>query len=81
MAQKGKTFLKQNTREKPISHRTFTMNVKGSNAFGYQLGWEITTGVDYFGLPGAFPTDISNRLMCSNRTQMVEPRILQSPIL
>ena len=42
-------------------------------------GWDITTRVDYFGLPGAFPTDISNRLMYSNGTQMVYPRIFTEP--
>ena len=60
MTQKGETFQKQNTRKKPISRKTFTVSVKGSNAFGYQLGWDITTGMDYFGLPRAFLTDISN---------------------
>ena len=42
-------------------------------------GWDITTRMDYFGPPGAFPTDISNRLMYSNGTQMVYPRIFAVP--
>ena len=42
-------------------------------------GWDITTRVDYFSLPGAFLTNISNKLMYSNRTQMVYPRIFAEP--
>ena len=42
-------------------------------------GWDITTGVDYFSPPRAFPTDISDRLMYSNGTQMVYPRIFAEP--
>ena len=42
-------------------------------------GWDITTRVDYFGPPGAFLTNISDRLMYSNRTQMVYPRIFAEP--
>ena len=44
------------------------------------MGWEITTRVDYFGPPGAFLTNISDRLMCSNGTQMVNPRIFAEPL-
>ena len=49
------------------------ISVKGSNTL--ERGWDITTRVDYFGLPGAFLTDISDRLMYYNGTQMVYPRI------
>ena len=42
-------------------------------------GWDITTGVDFFIPSRAFPTDISDRLMYSNGTQMVYPRIFAEP--
>ena len=42
-------------------------------------GWDVTTKVDYFGLPRAFLTNISDRLMYSNGTQMVYPRIFAEP--
>ena len=64
MAQKVGIFLKQNTR-------------KGQTHL--DRGWDITTGVGYFGPPTAFPTDISDRLMYSIGTQMVHPRIFAEP--
>ena len=42
-------------------------------------GWDITTGVDYFGPPGVFLTDISDRLMYSKGTQIVYLKIFVEP--